>query len=258
MNEVTPERWLPVVGYEGLYAVSDLGRVMSFQGHGTKARSEGHLLKPWRGRDNGDRWAVSLRKDGIKKNHHVHRLVAAAFIGPLPDGLETRHLDDDPDNNRLSNLAYGTSKENKADMLRNHGHYKDAITECPQGHEYTPENTYMGSHGRDCRRCHNERSRQRDRDLAAGGGTPCTVDDCEDGQVGNGLCRRHYDLEWKAANPDSVKAAQRRSNAKRADRLVGKPPCTEPGCEEPQSAKGLCRPHYYKQWREQRKGGKAA
>ena len=247
------ETWKPVPGYEGLYEVSDRGNVMSFLGRGTKARSEGHSLKPWR--DDEGRWTVGLRKGGAKKNHHVHRLVAEAFIGPMPDGLETRHLDDDLDNNCVTNLAYGTSKENKADMLRNHGHYKDAITACPQGHEYTPENTYIGPHGRDCRRCHNDRSRQRDKDLAAGGGTPCIRDDCEAGQVGNGLCRRHYDLEWKAANPDSVKATQRRNNAKR---VPSGPPCPEPGCGAPSSAKGLCRPHYYKQWREQKKAGEAA
>jgi hypothetical protein len=250
----TPERWLPVVDYEGSYAVSDQGRVKGLPRTTEDGkRLSGRMLKPWREPDG--RLAVSLRKGGIKKNHRVHQLVAAAFIGPQPEGLETRHLDDDLDNNRLTNLAYGTSKENKADMLRNHGHYKDAITACPQGHEYTPENTYIGPKGRDCRRCHNDRSRQRDKDLAAGAGTPCTRDGCEDGQVGNGLCRKHYTKQWRADNPEAVKAIQRRSNAKR---VPSGPPCSEPGCNAPSSTKGLCRPHYHKKWREQKKAGEAA
>lgn len=51
---------------------------------------------------------------------YVHRLVLEAFVGPCPDGLQTRHLDGDPSNNRPTNLAWGTSKENHADRRR-HG-----------------------------------------------------------------------------------------------------------------------------------------
>ena len=52
----------------------------------------------------------------------VHQLVADAYIGPAPAGLEVRHLDGNPSANHRSNLAYGTSADNAADRLR-HGHY---------------------------------------------------------------------------------------------------------------------------------------
>ena len=64
-----------------------------------------------------------------------------AFAGPCPGGLEIRHLDGDAANNRLSNLAYGTSSENGYDITR-HGRNNHANkTHCDNGHEFTPENT---------------------------------------------------------------------------------------------------------------------
>lgn len=68
----------------------------------------------------------STTKKGYKvttvngKTVRVHRLVAAAFIGPCPDGFQVRHLDGDPKNNRVENLAYGTAKQNSQDMI-DHG-----------------------------------------------------------------------------------------------------------------------------------------
>ena len=50
----------------------------------------------------------------------VHRLVLLAFVGPCPPGMETRHLDRDPRNNRLDNLLWGTPKKNAKDKKR-HG-----------------------------------------------------------------------------------------------------------------------------------------
>jgi hypothetical protein len=51
---------------------------------------------------------------------HVHSLVLLAFVGPCPDGMEARHLNGTPDDNRLENLCWGTPSENAADKLR-HG-----------------------------------------------------------------------------------------------------------------------------------------
>jgi len=48
--------------------------------------------------------------------HYVHRLVAAAFIGPCPPGQEVLHDDDNPANNALNNLKYGTHRKNQGDM----------------------------------------------------------------------------------------------------------------------------------------------
>lgn len=52
----------------------------------------------------------------------VHSLVALAFIGALPDGLQVRHLDGNPANNAPTNLAHGTGKENAADRERHGNH----------------------------------------------------------------------------------------------------------------------------------------
>jgi len=58
-------------------------------------------------------------KAAKRKAVNVAWLVLEAFIGPRPDGAFARHLDDNPSNNRLDNLAWGTRKENVADAIRN-------------------------------------------------------------------------------------------------------------------------------------------
>jgi len=58
-----------------------------------------------------------LTVDVRGKTFRVHRLVLMAFVGPCPEGYETRHLDNDPANNRRENLAWGTSAENQADKM---------------------------------------------------------------------------------------------------------------------------------------------
>ena len=77
----------------------------------------------------GDAWR---RLDGVNhrgyrvvhltgdKLAYIHRLVLEAFVGPQPNGMECRHLNGARDDNRLSNLAWGTYAENNADRLR-HG-----------------------------------------------------------------------------------------------------------------------------------------
>jgi HNH endonuclease/NUMOD4 motif len=119
MNDGT-ERWLPVPGWEGLYDVSDWGRIRSLPrppghlGPKTVRILKGQALKA------GYR-QVHLCRDGSTAMLYVHRLVMAAFAGPCPEGQEVRHLDGNPGNNRLSNLTYGTHTENAQDMVR-HGH----------------------------------------------------------------------------------------------------------------------------------------
>jgi hypothetical protein len=117
MNDVTPERWLPVVGYEGYYEVSDHGRVRSSR---RRRGSACRVLKPQRLMNSCGYVSVHLSMRNVQKMHYVHALVAAAFIGPRPTGLEIRHLNGDAADNRLKNLAYGTHIENARDMIR-HG-----------------------------------------------------------------------------------------------------------------------------------------
>lgn len=139
------ERWLPVVGWEGLYEISDRGRVRSVARTATnKAGQVRHLKSRIRKTsDNGHGYeSVSLYGlDEKGSRRYIHDLVLSAFVGPRPDGYQARHLDGDSKRNVIENLAWGTVSENSRDKQR-HGtdHYasRDA---CIHGHEYTPENT---------------------------------------------------------------------------------------------------------------------
>ena len=94
------ERWLPVVGYEKLYEVSDQGRVKR-TGRGAGARV-GRILGAWRAQS-GRLW-VGLWLDGRQKTHQTSRLVASAFLCPVTAKDDVHHVDDDPANNLPSNL----------------------------------------------------------------------------------------------------------------------------------------------------------
>lgn len=76
----------------------------------------GRVLRPGR-MPQGHQSVVLTKKGG---SHCVHALVLAAFVGPRPPGMDVRHLDGNPANNLLENLAYGTRSENCMDALR-HG-----------------------------------------------------------------------------------------------------------------------------------------
>ena len=108
------ENWKDVVGYEGLYQVSDQGNVRSTKRKGTPGK-----LKKF-GYNANRYFTVGLSKQSCKKTVCVHRLVMETFVGALPEGMETRHLDGDKYNNCLSNLCYGTRAENVSDKVK-HG-----------------------------------------------------------------------------------------------------------------------------------------
>lgn len=63
------------------------------------------------------RYSISLFKNDISKRFYVHSLVLEAFIGPRPRGMECRHLDGNPQNNKLENLKWGTKKENQHERI---------------------------------------------------------------------------------------------------------------------------------------------
>ena len=87
------EVWKPVVGWEGLYTVSSLGRVKSFCDHGRwKTGPEGRLLTINYNIDNGYAY-VRLSRNGTSTPRTVHSLVLEAFVGPCPEGMECRHAD---------------------------------------------------------------------------------------------------------------------------------------------------------------------
>lgn len=116
----TPERWLPVVGYEGAYEASDHGRVRSVDRIGGRGRKyKGRVLRP--GLDSsGSHLVVALCRDGRPKTYMVHVLVMLAFVGPPPVGLEICHNDGDGTHNALTNLRYDTRSANMLDRVK-HG-----------------------------------------------------------------------------------------------------------------------------------------
>lgn len=104
------EVWKDIEGYEGLYQISNQGRVMARNG---KIRAI-QINKRRCGY-----YEVNLYKNNNEKRFKVHRLVAQAFI-PNPQGKpQVNHIDGDKSNNRASNLEWVTDKENKAHAWRN-------------------------------------------------------------------------------------------------------------------------------------------
>ena len=107
MNEI----WKPIKGYDGLYEVSNKGRVKSFHHD-----DNGIILKPYKDPTNGYMY-INLIKSGKLYHRRVHRIVYSAFNpGTIQDGYDKRvtidHLDGDKTNNSLENLELCTQQEN--------------------------------------------------------------------------------------------------------------------------------------------------
>lgn len=123
------EHWLPVPGYEGLYSVSDAGRVRSETrtiinaGSGHSYVQPGVVLKP--AREASGHLRVSLSRASKIQYARVHALVMLAFVGPRPAGQDICHADGNPSNNSLSNLRYDNRAANIADSQL-HGTFSEA------------------------------------------------------------------------------------------------------------------------------------
>lgn len=165
MSQPTNETWRPVPGFEGTHEVSDHGRVRSLdrttlRKDGTRTALRGRVLCQTVDR-NGHLY-VDLHREQKRQRHYVHRLVLHVFVGGPPVGYEGCHNDGNPANNHLSNLRWDTRSENVLDMVRHGTHNNASKTHCPQGHEYTPQNTNMvnGGKSRQCRTCNRAKGRE--------------------------------------------------------------------------------------------------
>ena len=104
------EKWKPIKGYEGLYEISDLGRVKSLPKLSGNCCRKEIILKNNTTKD-GYHY-VTLAKNNKQRSVRVHRLVAASFI-PNPDSKETvNHKDGIKLNNHVHNLEWATRSEN--------------------------------------------------------------------------------------------------------------------------------------------------
>lgn len=107
-NSENKEYWLPLYGFEKRFVASSFGRVFSFYKQGFLipfSMKSGHLK-------------VNLnrcRTTNTRTSKYVNTIVLETFVGKAPKGLESRHLDGDPKNNKLSNLVWGTRGENLQD-----------------------------------------------------------------------------------------------------------------------------------------------
>ena len=152
------ETWLPVSGWEGLYEVSDLGRIRTVPR--TVAIGSGHRQIPQRIRKQFPTKAgymiVVLSRGNEVRSLTVHSLVLTAFVGPRPEGLEACHSDGDKRNNALSNLRWDTKHANYLDAVRIGTRLSPERTHCKHGHELTAENVYFTRRRPDtpqCKKC---------------------------------------------------------------------------------------------------------
>lgn len=110
LEDLPNEKWLCIQDYEGLYEISNYGRVKSLSKY--KNRKE-FIMKQYK--DKWGRYVVSLYKNSHKKARFVHRLVAQAFIpnpNNKPEVNHKRPITNILCDNRVDNLEWCTSKEN--------------------------------------------------------------------------------------------------------------------------------------------------
>ena len=114
------EEWRDIAGWEGMYQVSNKGRVRSLdrvvvKSNGSTVTVKGHILN-YNSRTMSH-VSVPLYRDNKEHNMGVHRLVAQAFI-VNPQGLpEVDHIDNNPRNNCVENLRWVSAKENTAHRI---------------------------------------------------------------------------------------------------------------------------------------------
>jgi hypothetical protein len=103
------EEWRPVVGYEGVYEVSNTGLVRRVHSH--RKTFPAFSIMKMRPNVNGYP-SIGLRKHGQSKMHRVHCLVLAAFVGPRPSGFHCNHKNGIKTDNRLDNVEWVTPEYN--------------------------------------------------------------------------------------------------------------------------------------------------
>lgn len=122
--EIKEEVWKPVIHYQGLYQVSNLGSVRSIwdsRHNKSHCRLLKHKIKRTKFTVKQGYYClhqVALSKDNKKTYPIVSRLVWEAFNGPIKKGLHVDHINNNPADNRLSNLQLLTPYDNRHKILK--------------------------------------------------------------------------------------------------------------------------------------------
>lgn len=140
------EVWMPDLKYPN-YQVSNFGQVRG---------PRGRILRPRVGKRGYLCVSLSGGKRGTARPCPIHVLVVRTFLGLPKEGEEIRHLNGNPHDNRLENLAYGTRADNMQDMIRHGTQWQQGKTHCPSGHlleapNLVPHQLKLG--WRSCRAC---------------------------------------------------------------------------------------------------------
>lgn len=134
METAETEVYKDILGYNGIYKVSNLGNVESLT---KKDGRLGRILKQESIVRNVTTYKrVTLSKDGVTQRFQVHRLVAAAFIPNPHDKPQVNHIDFNGSNNNLSNLEWVTRSENERHSLDNNPIKQETLA---QRHRETTE-----------------------------------------------------------------------------------------------------------------------
>lgn len=142
-NSTNDEVWKDVEGYEGIYQVSNFGRIKSLDRivpriDGSVKKVKGKILKT---RVSKGYVLINLNKDGICKTVSLSRLIATTFIPNEENKPEVNHIDEDKTNNSISNLEWCTSLENA-----NHGTRNERIGEWVRKRNKLPDSPYLKMH----------------------------------------------------------------------------------------------------------------
>ena len=106
-----------IEGYEGLYQISNKGRVKSLERVTSSGCPIKEKIRVNSTKKNGYEFII-LYKDGKGKNFYIHRLVALAFIPNIDNKSQVNHIDENKSNNCVSNLEWVTNNENQRHLQK--------------------------------------------------------------------------------------------------------------------------------------------
>lgn len=140
------EIWKPIRGYEGLYEISNLGRVKSLS-RVTPHNGRTYPTKILKPHVNTKHYLdVDLCRNGVQKRHRIHRLVAEAFIPNPNNKPQVNHIDCDKNNNCVDNLEWCDNSENQIHAFKHGLNHRGKFGESPRAKsvlQYTIDGVFV-------------------------------------------------------------------------------------------------------------------